>query len=292
MAQSGYWFKAGAFALFLRVGTLLFGLGSFMVLTRMLEKGDFGQWHLFIMITGLIEVARNGLVQNGLIKHLVGEEEGTYRTIATASFALNTLLSLGFMTVILLMAPLIAVWLQAPELEQMLQIYLLTLLLMIPFSQSEFFHQSNFDFRGSFFGYVVRLGSLFVFILGCYFLKIEVTPVELAWVHMGCTFLGAVVLLFFARKYWRLTRNIDWGWVNRLFQYGKYVFGTNLSAMLLNNIDTWMLSGIINPAAAASYGAALRVNQMVEVPTGALAARSFPKAPTGTRPAPAAPLPL
>lgn len=277
MAQSGYWFKAGAFALFLRVGTLLFGLGSFMLLTRSLEKGDFGQWHLFIMITGLIEVARNGLIQNGLVKHLVGEEEADYRTIATASLALNVLLSLGFMTIILLLAPLIASWLQAPNLEHMLRIYLLTMILMIPFSQSEFFHQSNFDFKGTFFGYVLRLGSLFTVILTCYFLEITISPIDLAWVHLGCTFLGATVLFLFARKYWKLSRKIDWTWLNKLFQYGKYVFGTNLSAMLLNNIDTWMLSGIINPAAAASYGAALRVNQMVEVPTGAIAATVFPQ---------------
>lgn len=248
-----------------------------MLLVRALDKGDFGQWHLFIMITGLIEVARNGLIQNGLVKHLVGEEENSYRTIATASLALNVLLSLGFMSILLIMAPLVSVWLQAPQLEGMLHIYLITLVVMIPFSQSEFFHQSNFDFRGTFFGYVVRLGSLFAFVLFSFLSGNEMTPTQLAWVHLACSLLGAITLTTFARKYWKLTRKIEWGWVNKLFQYGKYVFGTNLSAMLLNNIDTWMLSGMINPAAAATYGAALRVNQMVEVPTGALAATVFPK---------------
>ena len=277
MAQSGYWFKAGAFALLLRVSTVLFGLGSFMLLARMLPKGDFGQWGLFLMITGLIEVARNGLIQNGLVKHLVGEKDENYRVIATASLTLNVLLSLGFMVILALLAPLIAQLLQAPQLEYMFRIYLITLTVMIPFSQSEFFHQSNFDFKGTFFGYVVRLGSLFTFILFSRIAGNELDLVTLAWVHMGAAVLGSIVLFTFSKKYWRLARSISWAWVNKLFQYGKYVFGTNLSAMLLNNIDAWMLSGMINPAAAASYGAAIRVNQMVEVPTGALAATVFPQ---------------
>ncbi|MFK7970834.1 MAG: oligosaccharide flippase family protein [Bacteroidia bacterium] len=277
MAQSNYWFKAGAFALFIRFGTMLFGLGSFVLLIQSLEMVDFGQWHLFIMITGLIEVARNGLIQNGLVKHLVGEEGKTYRTIASASLALNGLFSLSFMSVIFVMAPYLAAWLKAPQLEDMLHVYLITLGLMIPFSQSEFFNQSNFEFKGTFFGYVARLGTLFAFILFSVLTKREFNLIELAWVHMGGALFGAITMAFFARQYWKLSRTLSWTWVNKLFQYGKYAFGTNLSAVLLNNIDTWMLSGIINPAAAASYGAALRVNQMVEVPTGALAATVFPQ---------------
>lgn len=261
----------------LRIGTLLFGLGAFMLLTRMLTKVDFGQWHLFIMITGLIEVARNGLIQNGLVKHLVGEEGEVYKEIATASFVLNILLTLVFGGVILILSPFLSHWLNAPDLTSMIQVYLITLGVMTLFSQAEFFQQANYNFKGIFWGYVTRLGLLFGFVLFCFLNNSTPELLTLAWVHVGCAIVGMLVMLGFSHSYWRLHKHISWDWVKRLFHYGKYVFGTNLSAMLLNNIDTWMLSGIINPAAAASYGAALRVNQMIEVPTGALAATVFPK---------------
>ena len=63
----GYWIRSGAYTILQRSSMLLFGVGSFMLLVRMLSKEDFGVWSLFLSVATLFEVARNGLIQNALI---------------------------------------------------------------------------------------------------------------------------------------------------------------------------------------------------------------------------------
>ena len=46
-----------------RFVALLFGFGSIYLLLRLLSKEDFGEWALFITVTALVEVARNGLIR-------------------------------------------------------------------------------------------------------------------------------------------------------------------------------------------------------------------------------------
>jgi O-antigen/teichoic acid export membrane protein len=95
---------------------------------------------------------------------------------------------------------------------------------------------------------------------------------------------GAITLSFFARRYMAYSSKIDWKWVKELFNYGKYVFGTGISSMILNSIDTWMIAALLGGTsvtrgqqAVATYNAALRITNLVQVPTNAVAQMVFPQ---------------
>jgi lipopolysaccharide exporter len=284
VSKENYWLRSGIYTLLMQVFAMLFGLGGFMILTRTLDKAEFGTWALFLTLTGLIEVSRNALIQNALIKHLMSHDKAVHGKIHTASLVINLLLSLLSAGLLLLLASLIGHWLNAPGLVGLVQVYALTTLFLVPFSQSEFIQQANFDFKGVFWGHFTRLGGLFAFIALSYGLGWELKIQTLVWVHCLLALGGALVLGAFARPYFSFASQIDWQWVKKLFHFGKYVLGTGLSSMLLSNIDSWMLAAILGGTsitrgqqAVATYNAALRVTNLVQVPTNALSAMVFPQ---------------
>lgn len=284
MNKDSYWLRSGMYTLLIQVAAMLFGLGGFMILTRSLDKADFGAWVLFLTITGLIEVARNALIQNALVKHLIDSEEEEHARINTASLVINMLLSVGSVIFLLLLSIPLSEWLNAPELGYLLRVYVITTLILIPFSQSEFIHQANFDFRGVFFGHFIRLGTLFSYILFCFVTEVELETSNLIWAHCFAALGGAITLSFFAKRYMSFSPKIDWSWVKKLFDYGKYVFGTGISSIILNSIDSWMIAAILGGTsvtrgqqAVATYNAALRITNLVQVPTNAVAQMVFPQ---------------
>lgn len=247
------------------------------MLLRLLSKADFGVWALFLTVTAFIEVSRNALVQAALIKYITSAVEEEYRKILAASFFINGMLT--FLNVFLLFVLglfLSNLW-DAPSLQPMLWLYICTNILLVPFSQCTFLQQANFDFQGIFWSNVVRQASLFAYIAYAFFTSYQLDLYGLVLVHLIGAAFGSVVAVFFSKNYWRLSLYIDWQWVSRLFHFGKYAFGSNLSVMLYKNIDRIMLGTLLSTASVAIYDLAIRINNLMEIPIAAAAAIVFPK---------------
>jgi len=92
-----------------------------------------------------------------------------------------------------------------------------------------------------------------------------------------CALAGAAVSFFFARSYLFIDTKIDWTWVTKLFHYGKYVFGTNISSSFFKTSDQMILGWLLGPIAVGGYNAAARVSNFFEVPVTSIAAIVFPQ---------------
>src|SRR5690606_25580878 len=66
-------------------------------------------------------------------------------------------------------------------------------------------------------------------------------------------------------------------WMKELSQYGKYTFGTNISSMILRNVDTWLIGGLLSANHVTIYNPALRISNLLEVPTTSLSSVLFPR---------------
>ena len=276
-SKKSYWLKAGLFSLSERFSLLLFGFGSLFLLLRMLPKIGFGVWVLFLTVTSIIEVARIGLLQNALVKFLTTSKKEAYASIGTASLFLNLLLAfLSILLLLLIAYPLSHLW-ESPKLPDLLYIYCLTTVALIPLHQSNFTQQANLDFRGIFWANFTKQGLFFAYIL-CYFVAgWEISLIGLASFQVFTAACGALVSFLFGRKYLKFKWPLDWQWVKKLFHYGKFVFGTNLSAMLYKTIDKIMLGSLLNPIAVAIYELAIRITNLAEVPTFSIASIVFPQ---------------
>lgn len=277
--KNSYWLKSGFYTLSEKGAALLFGFGGAVLLFRMTTQEQFGVWVLFLSITSVIEVGRIGLLQNALVKYLSTKADEEAGKITTASFTLNGMLTALIVLLLLALAPLAAHWFDAPELCNLFRIYCLTTVALIPFFQCNYIQQANLDFKGIFWGNLVKGGVLFGFIFVLFLTKNEVKLADLAMVQIVAAVLASFVSWGFAKKFAQFSRNIDWAWVRRLFDYGIYVFGTNLSTQLFKNVDKLLLGSLPGggKVAVALYDAAIRVTNLTDVPTASMATMLFPQ---------------
>lgn len=278
--KDSYWLKSGIYILSEKAASMLFGFGGAVLLYRAIpDQGAFGIWVLFLSIVSVVEVGRIGLLQNALVKFLSVEHGDEAGRITTASFVLNGLLTLLIVLLSLGLSPVAASVFEAPELARLFKIYCLTTVALIPFYQCNYIQQANLDFKGIFWSNVVKGGVLFGFILYLFIEKKEVKLVDLAFMQVLAALASSVVSWLFAKKYARFSRNIDWIWVKKLFAYGKFVFGTNISTQLYKTVDKLLLGMLPGggTAAVAIYDAAIRITNLTDVPTASMATMLFPQ---------------
>jgi lipopolysaccharide exporter len=276
MTNKNYWLKSGFYSLLNQLTQMLFNLGSVMILYRVLEKETASVWVLFLTITAFIEVSRTGLLQNGLMTFLNTTPQSEHSKINTASLVLSLALSVVIALSLLVFSGQIGVEFKIPQLATLLTIYAGTTLVLSPLYQFNFIQQANMDFKGLFWSTFVRNGTLFFYILYLFVTEGGIQLVNLAWVQFFAALPAALVGLSFAKKYFQLSKSVDFQWVKKLLTYGKYTFGTNLATMTQKSVDRILLGGMLL-GQLSTYDLSIRVNTLAEVPTMTLASIMFPK---------------
>lgn len=260
-----------------RFSSLILGFGSFFILVRTVNKDEFGIWSLFLSVTTLIELARNGLIQNALIKHLTTSEPELKKEIITASLALNVILTSISAALLYILAPILADYWHSPILLPMYRFYIITTIVLIFFSQFNFIQQANLDFKGIFFSNLVRQAGFFFYILYKFLTNQTPDMVQMVNVQSICAIAGALLSIIFVQKYIEMSRTINWHWVKKLFHYGKFVFGTNISSVFFKTADQMILGNLRSTVEVGSYNAAARISNLFEVPVTSIATIVFPQ---------------
>jgi O-antigen/teichoic acid export membrane protein len=272
------WLRSGLFALLEKGAGLAFNLGTTVLLLRLLDKEGFATWGVFIILGYFVEMGRNGLIQNGLMRHLAlyRDDRPACAAVSTAAFGLNLGFSLLSNALIWAGAGWIGRQYQVPQLAGFLPVYFLTNLAMSLYSHCYFVQQAHSEFRGIFWGAVCLRGLPFLLVVCCWLAGRPVDLTELALAGLAGALVGSAVLWFYARPFLLWGRTAIFEWAGRLLSFGKYVLGTNLSTMFYKNIDKLTLGHLLGPAAFAVYDAAGKVTQMVETPSFSVAAVVFP----------------
>jgi lipopolysaccharide exporter len=278
--NNSYWISSGKFTLLERLSLLSTGIINFYLLVRVMNKEDYGIWIFFLTVTTLLDTARNGFFQNPLIRFLNNGDETPEQKVKIqyTSFLLNLGLSTAFSVLILLiMYPVSLAW-KNSELFILFLIYLGTNIVHSFLFHFEYILKANFRFKGSFLAVLVRGVSLIIIIAYYFFTKTHLPIWLLAVYYSISAFLGVITSYFFVRDIFKIGRNYDRVWAKQLFGYGSYTLGSNISAVTLRYIDTWMIAFFISPVAVALYNVAIRISNLFEVPSMAIASMLFPKA--------------
>ena len=197
MSTNTSWLKSGVITISDRLFALIFGFGGFFFLVRSITKEAFGVWALFLTITTLIEIARNGLIQNAVIKFLASSKEENHKKIISASLALNIILtSISAICLYCFSGLLSSLW-NSPEMERMFHFYIFTTIALIPFSQLNFIQQAHFDFKGIFVSNFMRQGALFGYILYSYLTHHPIELIQLVNFQTLAAILGSCSAYFF-----------------------------------------------------------------------------------------------
>jgi len=272
-----YWLKSGSYTLMLNIQQLLFGFGSFYFLVRMLDKQSFGIWTLFVATTSIFEMARSGLIQYALIKFLSESSEEDKPKIISASFVLSA----AIMCVCIIVNISLAGWLSRlwhyPGLVHMFLMFIGVYMLQGLLSQFQWIEQAQMKFKGILITTMMKQGGFFFYVFVVYILHIKISLVDLIYAQAICTAIAAIVEYLYIRSMFQISRKLHMDWIQKLFAFGKYVFGTYMTTVLSGSINQMMLGTMISPAAAGSYNVAYRIVSLTDIPTNALGAIVFPQ---------------
>jgi lipopolysaccharide exporter len=272
-----YWLKSGSYNMVLNIQALLFGFGGFYLLVRMLDKHHYGIWTLFVAITTIFEMARNGLIQNALIKFLSEGREEDKPKIISASFVLSGLLMLACILLNISLAGYFSRLWHFPELVNMFLMFNLVYVLQGLLAQFQWIEQANLQFRGILITTIIRQGGYFLYIFLSFIFHWPISLMNLIYVQGLCAALATCIQYFVVQRILFVSYQWHYDWVKKLFNYGKYVFGTFISSILANTINQMMLGTMISPDAAGSYNVALRIASLADIPTNALGTIVFPQ---------------
>jgi lipopolysaccharide exporter len=275
--NSSYWLASGFYALLDKLTQLVFNLGGIVLLFRLLPKETASVWAAYLLLSPFIEMARMGLLQNGMSTFINASDRSEHAKILTASLFLNVCLSILCAIFLLTCSGYIGVgWFKNAQVGSLLRIYGLTTLVYALLFQFNYVQQAFLDFRGLFWSSFVRNGGLFAYIAYLWWHGQPFELWQLAVCQLFVAFPAAAVAWSFARRYQRYTWQIDWAWVHKMFAYGRYTMGTNIATMVYKSVDQTLLFRYL-ASSLSTYNLAIRVNTLAEVPTMTLAAILFPQ---------------
>ena len=251
-----------------------FSFGAFLVLIRILSPEDLGLWILYLTIFTIAEQARVGLIHNGYVKYYKAQKFSF--DVLTSS---TLLLGLGAGLLLALLV-LILCWIIGwsggnPHLIMMGALYPLFAILgtIQKFWETHWMATERFQhvaMTKSIYG-VAFLSSIGIFMYGSQ-LSISYLPL----LQMSSVALTLLVSWLFLQvpttKY-----NYCLSCINELFNYGRYVLGTNISSIVLNKMDVFVLSALIGPVGVALYNAASKLINVIEIPLSSISQVVFPK---------------
>lgn len=278
-------FSEGGFAMLSMLALQAFNLLTFMVLTRVMPEALIGEWALFLTFVSIADMTRQGLLQNGLVRFIIGVKDGSnatpsahseYRNLLTTALLLNTLTALSLGIVVfgitfftqnifgMSTMPKLAAW------------FVVGTLLQSTLRLSEAVQIAHRDFKGIFAANLLNGGLPFVFTL---IFVVTQTPITLMML-LFFQFIGASMGLFFVflfrKKYFQLG-NFSRKWWNELVNFGKYVAGTNLFSQIFQRLDTLLIGALLTPSVVAIYNVATRLNNLLDLPINSLALAEYPR---------------
>jgi lipopolysaccharide exporter len=275
--KDNYWLKSGFINILQNFSGTLINVATFFILIRLLNKNDYGVWGIYMQTITILEIVRSGLIQSAMIKFMSGSDKSEHNNIFSASLTISGTLTVGCILFNFIFAASLSRLLKAPALEPMMYLYNIVFLFSGLLTQLNCIEQANFKYNGVFASSLVRSSILFAFILINFIFGFTTNLLFLVYVQIGSVIVSVAVAWYFTRKYIHFAYTYSKEWIKKIFHYGKYAFATSLSSILSGTIDQWMLAGIISPAASGSFNIAVKVVNLVDIPTNAVATIVFPQ---------------
>jgi O-antigen/teichoic acid export membrane protein len=152
------------------------------------------------------------------------------------------------------------------------------MLLLIPFSHFEWIMYSKSQFKGLFWTFFFRQGSSLVLMVGYLFFNNHISLLMLVFFYGMGILLGTLVGYFYVVAHLQKVFILSGLWINKLWHFGKYVFGTGISTLVFANASQMMLSPMLGTTVFnALQGVSARVVNLADMPSQVLSDLLFPQ---------------
>lgn len=271
MSKNNYWLKGGLINIFQSGLSVLFGFLGFYILVRILSKEEYGTWVLFLSIVTIIEMGRNGLTTDASIKFLSSAaNEIEKKNIVTSVFLINSVVTIFLIILLIIAAPFFSKIWNSKELIIMFYLYGLTFILSGVLSQLNCIEQANLSFTGIFLSNFARQFIFFLYVLYFYLTKTKTTLINLIILQTISLIIAIIIAYLYTRGKLIFSLKVNKSWIKKIFNFGKYTFGTSVSAMIAGSIDQMMLGSMLSKVASGVYNIAVRITNITDIPTNAM----------------------
>lgn len=273
-----YWLPNGVYVFLQNMVLFISGFVSFIMLIRYYDKNEFGSWALYLAVTSFADVARAGFVTNALVRYAsVQSSKSEYSKVLSGSLLLHIIFTLFLTVVIYLIAPILGKIWASYEFHQLLIYYPVYAVCQIPFLYFSAIEQANFSFRNQYYSNLLR-NFVFIGIIAFIVIsKIDLPVHKLPLIQAIAVLFGGIYLFIANRKSIKLSKDIDFSWLKKLFDFGKFVFGSNVVSILVTNIDQILLGYFFNTKLVATYNTAMRVGNFSDIPATSVTSIVYPK---------------
>jgi lipopolysaccharide exporter len=264
----------------LRFSLVIFGFGTYFMLAHFYFSNEqMGHWSIYMSIITTIEITKQGLLRNALIKFLHSSEYAHKKhAIQSASIIISVIFTALICLVITAFAHKASLAFNSPPLQNLLYISVLYMLILIPFNHCEIVLQGNFEYKHNFYGYFIRQGLFFSYIIFCaFFFKQGLNFIYLVLVQVLGIALATIYLYTKTKPFLYNKFVYDKNIVFELLNFGKYVFGTTLFGNISRSADQLITANLLSPVSVSYYNATNRVSTLMDFPTTAAADILFPK---------------
>lgn len=270
--------KAGMYSALIKASTLVFGIASTVILTRVLTESALGTWAQFLLISSIIEIIRQSMVRNALIRfYHVAKEEDKDAVYAAAMWLNVFITSASSIGLVILAFFNIEEPLNASGLDEMLLWFIPGNILIGISTYFEWRMAVYPNFKPVFHALFIRQIVALIIVVCLAFGLLEMSGVALVWAYNAGIIASALFILWkhFAVFQFRWQWHV--GWVSKFVHYSKYVVGTNAASSVFRTTDHFMTSILISSAMVAPLSICARLTNIIDIPSQVLADVLFPK---------------
>lgn len=275
--KNNYWLKNGLINIMQNGLTVIFGFLSFYLLIRILNPEDYGAWTLFLSVVSIIEVGRNGLTQEAVIKYLSSAVLAERKKIVTAAMFINIIITIIISIALFIMAPYLGDFWKSAQIPHMIRLYILIFFVSGVLNLLNCIEQANLRFTGIFYSNICRQFLFLGYVSYCYFTHHQASIIILTFVQIISVVTALFIAISFTYRDVHYSKQLNFDWVKKIFHFGKYTFGVSLSSTLASSIDQMMLGKLISKSASGSFNIAVRITNLTDIPTTAMATIMFPQ---------------
>lgn len=254
-----------------------FGFLGFMFLARTFTKDVFGEWLLYLITAGLIEMLRFAITKVSIIRFLSGSEGEERKQLIGSNWFLGLLLTLILILIIYTIKFIFPDWVSTSDYNYFFTWYPLLSLFNLPYNNALGLLQAKQDFKSVLVIKFISKGLFFLFIL-VNFLFLHLGVLEVIYAHLAVNLLTSLVTILMGWDGMKYIFKASRTYVMKLFHFGKFTIGTMIGSNLLKSADT-MLIGFspLGPAYVALYSVPLKLTEIMEIPLRSFLATAFPR---------------
>lgn len=254
-----------------------FGFLSFMLLARTYEQGLFGEWLLYLVTAGLVEMLRFAITRVSIIRFLSGATSSERAQLIGSNWFLGLVLTVLIISIILIIKFTFSDWVISSGYYYFFTWYPVLALVNLPYNNALGVLQADQKFTSILLIRITTTGGFFVFVL-INFLILHSGIDHVIYAHIAVNLLTSLLSIY---KGWdglkflpRATKANNL----KLFHFGKFTIGTMIGSNLLKSADT-ILIGLspFGSAAVAIYAVPLKLTEIMEIPLRSFLATAFPK---------------